>query len=258
MAGKLDPLAGLPIDDCSFRSICGTLYIAEYALKELNHSTVYAPYLRSSSPFARDLLGHIQQQTNHEDLDRTVQSHELWFIKSSFDEYKTALLAELGSLNSYFITQKGSHDTYSLLMYGESLFPSDIATKVPEAKFDCCEAAKCLAFEVPTACAFHVFRAVESVLRRYYASATEGKAAPKSRNLGVYLAAMKQKNFGNPKVLAALKQLIDLHRNPLIHPEAVITVDEALAIIGISSSLMTAMLAELPSAQLTTTMVPTP
>jgi hypothetical protein len=245
LATQLEPLATLPMHDTPYKEVWGWLFTSEQALREMHHGTLYAPYLRSSAPFAFDLLEKIQKLTSSDNLDRVVQGIDLWSISRSFEEYKTALLAELGSLNSYFITQKGSHDTYSLLMYGESLFPSDLVTKVPEARFDAKEAAKCLAFEVPTACAFHVFRATESVLRRYYSQVTGGKAQPKVRNIGVYINALKQTNCGDAKVLAALKQMADLHRNPLIHPEAAITIDEALAIVGIAASAMTTMLAEL-------------
>jgi hypothetical protein len=66
------------------------------------------------------------------------------------------------------------------------------------------------------------------------------------RNIGVYLNALKQAGKGDAKVLAALKQMTDLHRNPLIHPEAVLTLEEALSIMGVARSAIGAMLAELP------------
>lgn len=60
---------------------------------------------------------------------------------------------------------------------------------------------------------------------------------------------------GNSKVLSALKQMSDLHRNPLIHPDAVLIMDEALAVIGIARSATTLMLREIPSPPLNTTTV---
>ena len=146
----------------------------------------------------------------------------------------------------------------SLLAFGENLFPSDLASKVPEAIFDAKEAGKCLAYEVPTACGFHVFRVAESVLRKYYSHVTGGTAAPKVRSLGVYVAALKQMKKGDDKILAALKQMTDLHRNPLIHPETVLTVDESIAIIGIARSAITAMLADLPVVPPTTSLLAAP
>jgi hypothetical protein len=99
------------------------------------------------------------------------------------------LLADLGVLHSYFVTQKGGFDTISLLAYGENLFPPELASKVRDALFDAREAGKCLAFELPTACGFHIFRATESVLRKYYMQVTNSTIAPKVRNIGVYLNA---------------------------------------------------------------------
>jgi len=41
----------------------------------------------------------------------------------------------------------------------------DVPAKVPSALFDAREAGKCLAYELPTACGFHIFRATESATR---------------------------------------------------------------------------------------------
>jgi hypothetical protein len=256
LSNQLEPLGSLPMDETPYREIWGNLFVAEQAVMEMHQGSLYGPYLRSSGPFAVDLLNKIRKITSRDDFEGTVAGIDLWSVKRSFEEYKTTLLAELGSLNSYFITQKGSHDTFSLLMHGETLFPSDLTIKVPEARFDPSEAAKCLAFEVATACAFHVFRATESVLRRYYLHVTGGKAPPKVRNIGVYLHVLNRDNCGDPKVLAALKQMADLHRNPLIHPEAALTIEEALAIVGIAASAMTTMLSELQAVPPTTSTVP--
>ena len=78
--------------------------------------------------------------------------------------------------------------------------------------FDAQQAAKCLAYDVATACGFHAFRVTESVLRRYWTHETGGTAHPKVRTLGVYIAALMRAGAGDPKVLAALKQLNELHR----------------------------------------------
>jgi hypothetical protein len=58
---------------------------------------------------------------------------------------------------------------------------------------------------------------------------------------------MEDKKKGSPKVIAALKQIASLHRNPLIHPEDSLTVDQAVGLIGICVSAVNQMLAEMPS-----------
>jgi hypothetical protein len=163
------------------------------------------------------------------------------------------------------VTQKGPFDTQPLLWWGESLFPLELGSKVPEAIFDAKEAGKCLAYQLPSACGFHIFRAVESVLRKYYTHVTAGVAHPKVRALGVYVRALEafnekyEKNNpgkpapADPKILASLDQMTKLHRNPLIHPEVALTDEEAIAIIGVARSAVGAMLTVLPVPPATTT-----
>lgn len=185
-----------------------------------------------------------------------VPGWELFAIKTKYEEFKIAFQAELSSFNCYFVLQKGGFDTHTLLMWGENIFPADLRDKCPEALFDSQNAAKALAYELPTAVGFHLFRATECVLRRYYIQVTGGRAAPKVRNLGVYLNALKQSGFGDQKVLAVLKQLVDLHRNPLVHPEAVLSIDESIDLVGLCRSAVSAMLSELPRIEMTTETVP--
>jgi hypothetical protein len=258
--GELEALGKLPTDrDVPKAEIYFELLTGQYALQNLTQESVYSPYLRTSYQLAKELLDilAIVMQPPQSDLesqsDPNISSFLLWQIKTKYDQYRVALLSELGTLNSFFVTQKGAYDTTTLLNWGEAVFSSDLAKKVPEAIFDAKEAAKCIAYEVPTAAAFHVFRAVEATLRRYHSKVTNGAAPPKVRSIKVYVRALGTN--GDPKILATLTQLADLHRNPLIHPEAAITTDEAISIVGIGRSAIAAMLNVLPVAAQTTTNV---
>ena len=247
LANDIEPLASLPEQQTTYGEIWVRLAIAEQTIRNLVEGSLYSPYLRTSYAAAQELLNILRSQISKSfEQTRTIEPYETWAIRNSYSQYKIALLAELGALSSYFVTQKGGFDTVSLLAFGENLFPTDLGTKVPEAIFDAKEAGKCLAYEASTACGFHVFRITESVLRKYYSHVTGGAAAPKVRSLGVYVTALKKAGKGDEKILAALKQMTDLHRNPLIHPETILTVDEAIAIFGIARSAITAMLTVLP------------
>lgn len=248
LATNLEPLNTLPEQD--------SVAVAEGALKSFLHEGLYAPYLRTSSPLGHTLLGLLQSQTQNDSFDRKLNRYEIWQISSGYSQYRTVLLAELGSLDSYFVTQKGPYDSIALLAFGETLFPVDIAAKVQEAVFDCREAGRCLAYELPTAAGFHAFRATESVLRKYYLHVTGGMAPPKVRSIGVYVKALERAKKGDVRICAALNQLATLHRNPLIHPETVLTTDEAISIIGMARSVVTGMLNVLPIALPTTATAP--
>jgi len=224
------------------------LFRPQYALEALLQGSVFAPTLRSSRPLAAELLRLMHEFTNADvgKLTGNVLRNEIWAIRDAYGQFKTAFLAELGTFPAYFVTQKGDRDTLTLLDQPLRMFPDDLAAKVPEAKYDIAEAGKALCFEVATACGYHVFRATEAVLRRYYSHVTNGRAHPKVRNIMVYVNAMRQTKVGDERILAAIAQLSTLHRNPLAHPEVALSLDEAISLLGMARSVVTAMLMVLP------------
>ncbi|WP_298223160.1 hypothetical protein [Acidocella sp.] len=250
--GKIEAIDYLPSENTKFINVMNIIYDAHGAIYTLHRSSVFYPYLRSSWTLANEMISLLETQTQNHDFQRDIQFYEIHQLKTKATEYKIALTAEFGALDAYFVTRKAAYDTWALLNSGETLFPASLLTKAPEAAYDAREAAKCLAFETPTASGFHTFRATESVLRRYYHHVTGGNAPPKVRNIAVYINALRQAKVGDEKILSVLKQMSDLHRNPLIHPEAVLTMDEAVAIIGIAQSAVTSMLIVLPELPPTT------
>jgi hypothetical protein len=252
LSSRLDVLERLPKEDSKLNDLFIEIFGVQQALEEIN-SGLYAPYLRASFNYRVSLLNDIKSFFQPSfDPEKIIQGSQIISLSNQYSQCKAALLGELAVMDAYFVTQKGGFDTSSLLVWVENMFPRDLAAKVPEAVPDIKEGAKCLAYSLPTGAGFHVFRAVESVLRRYHASVTAGKSPPKMRNMGVYVKSLEKSGKGDPKVIAALGQMKDLHRNPVAHPEAILTEDEALAIFGIARSAMGPMLAALPVPDLTT------
>jgi hypothetical protein len=64
--------------------------------------------------------------------------------------------------------------------------------------------------------------------------------------MGDYLNEMNKRNVGDAKVKSALKDLKDLHRNPLIHPEDTLSMDEAVALMSGIYTVMVHMLKAMP------------
>jgi hypothetical protein len=127
------------------------------------------------------------------------------------------------------------------------MFPDDLGAKVPAAIGDAREAMKCIVYELPTAAGFHLHRANESVLRKYFDTVSNGATPPDNPNVGIYLKIMEDKKLGDEKVRAALRDLNKLHRNPLIHPELSLeNVDEAYALYCGVFAAMQAMLKAIP------------
>ncbi|MBI2187166.1 MAG: hypothetical protein HYU37_08605 [Acidobacteria bacterium] len=103
---------------------------------------------------------------------------------------------------------------------------------------------RCLAFEVPTAAAFHVMRATEGVLRKYHALTKGLPAGTKSPEWAQCINEIKAAG-GNPKVTGILGHIRDLHRNPTMHPQECLSIQEALSLFDVAKSAIVAMAAEI-------------
>ncbi|MBX4949454.1 hypothetical protein HJA95_07600 [Rhizobium binae] len=236
------------------REAWGYAYSASSQLDALVSQSLYKDSLVACR-FAADKLKQELGALIAPPFEGTVDPFGAWNLAEASKEFKTIFLAELATLPAFFVTSKRPLEREALLQAGETLMPEDLITKVPEAIHDAREAAICLAFDRCTASAFHLFRALEAVVRAYHRTVGLGAAPPKQRNLGVYIRALR--NCGaNPKAIAALEQLKDLHRNPIAHPEALITLEEALGIYGVVRSAVAAMLADIPGLPQNTRILP--
>ena len=109
------------------------------------------------------------------------------------------------------------------------------------------QSGRCLAFDVATASAFHIMRATESVIRKYYLQVCKPKSKKKLDNWGMYIAKLSQSQDPQVKeVVALLQQIKDRHRNLIMHPEIVLTPDEAFTLFEIAQSAIITMAGNLP------------
>lgn len=181
---------------------------------------------------------------------------DVYSVLNAMDNFEPVLKAELHAADAYFVSKKGGYDTLDLISQAEVLFPPDLPDKVPEAVRDIQEAGKSIAFELGTAAGFHILRANEAVLLRYWDAVTGRAPRPKNRNLGNYIKKLDELKAGDEKVRATLRQIKDLHRNTLVHPEDVLTTDEAINLLGIIRSAVSAMLKSIPAPLLLTSEEP--
>jgi len=179
-----------------------------------------------------------------DDPDREL-GYEHYTISQKVQEFVTVLNAELQTLNIYSVSQKGIYSTPELIEKAENIFTETVREIMPEqAKIDIRQAGRCLAFELATAAGFHILRAIEAVLVEYILELTGSHPKDSERNWGAYTRIL-DKNGGDKKVCSVLDQIRELHRNPTIHPEVVLGVDEALTLLGIAQSLIVAMTKEI-------------
>jgi hypothetical protein len=196
------------------------MYVARMMIANFLDGGVFSADLRSCRIHGTALIEALDKVISNTE-DRELSIFEIYPITNAFAQFRTAMLAEIGVLPSFFVTQKGGFHTITLLDQGEKLFPDDLHQKAPEAIFDIKQAAMSLAYELATAAGFHAFRATESVLRRYYTHVSGGQPLPKVRNIGVYIRGLRKANCGDETILASLEQLRRVckgHSQSLIMP----------------------------------------
>ena len=239
----------------------GRLLTAEHWVDTLINNSVYK--LPTSWPSGDALLKTIRRlQGEYENLPEDKQSEPIdwidyYLVESQSQAFQTVLAAELQLGMVYLVQPKGGYDLMQLTEQGMAIFPKALGQKVPEAISDAKEAARCIAFDLPTAAAFHLHRLHELVLRRYYDTVTNGKERPEKRNIGAYIDALKGAGFKDQKVFGALSGLKNFHRNPVLHPDDRLEdIEEAIALLGNINTVVIYMLKALPPEPLQLTAPP--
>jgi len=183
-----------------------------------------------------DLIGKIGKKEKLDAMDA-------FYLSDGLRQFETVLNAELAQMDTYYVSQKGCYSTPHLILQAEIMFPHTIREFMPQESIeDVRQGGRCLAFELATASGFHFLRATESILHKYYDVISGGQSRPKSRNMGTYIDALEKVPGIDEKVLSVLRQIKNLHRNPIMHPEAVLDMEEALTLLGIVQSAITTMI----------------
>jgi hypothetical protein len=102
-----------------------------------------------------------------------------------------------------------------------------------DAKDEFAECGKCLSLERYTGAGFHALRGVECVIRQYIVKLTGN--LPRKRDWGFYIETLRQ-NGADAKLIAVLENIRTLDRNPLMHPEDWLDVDDAIGIFTTSQT----------------------
>jgi len=181
-----------------------------------------------------------------EDGDKIVDGVKLYYLKESIEKLEVVLGADMPGISSYVVAQKGIYKTEDLIEHAhKQVSESALAIFSAQAKRDIDDAGRCLAFELSTAAAFHLWRAVETVMISYLEALT-GQAADevvKNRNWGACIKALVAAS-ANDKITQFLQHIKDQYRNPISHPEENVGLDEARRLFSVAVSSMEQMAAE--------------
>ena len=133
-----------------------------------------------------------------------------------------------------FILESRKYDVEKLLYNVESLMHDGTFSKLTElAKIDVASAGKALAFDMPTASAFHILRASEDALREFYEKRVKRNRIDEPRNWGSITQHLKKISKPLPKELMdQLDHVRENFRNRTQHPDRNYSMDEAEALFA--------------------------
>jgi hypothetical protein len=153
-------------------------------------------------------------------------------LQTEIEKFRLTLEAEIRGFEAYVLTPKRI-DVRRLIAEVPTLFAPGTFLLLPTiATLDLNEAGKCIAFERPTAAAFHLLRATESVLREVYLRTIKRNRV--SLMWGPMIQHLKSRRLlkGDESLLNNLDDIRLYFRNPTQHPEKVYDIEEVQDLWG--------------------------
>ena len=187
----------------------------------------------------RDRRGNFTPESSQlvSDDTTTVTYYQAYSLETAVTEFKAVLSAELQALDTYFISQKGTYSTPDLIEHAENIFPKNIRNALPaQAVKDIREAGRCLALDTPTAAGFHIIRAIEAVMADYYLLVVGKQTPTRMRNWSIYIKKLNKSPKVDKRVTAFLDHIRENYRNPITHPEVMLTADDVEVLLGVATS----------------------
>src|ERR1700730_3510083 len=211
-------------------------WIATLALKNLDSESHAEVPLKKCLPEANKLINELLKITTAEKPRTDLEVADMLTIRWAAEKFEASLEIELRDVDTFYVRPVGIYSTSALLTRAEEMFGENRHLLPDVTIKQIKEAGKCLAFSLGSAAAFHLFSALEYVLREYYDKLSGGAPPPKNPSMGAYLGELSKLPGVEKKLLAALWQVKDLHRNPAIHFETLLEIGEALTLVGMIHS----------------------
>jgi hypothetical protein len=213
----------------------------EWITKFLGETEEYKSALKDSRASAVAFLGIVQTliPAMYPDPERVFTQPEVSALINNREELEKNFEREYRNLSVFTVTPKGLYDTRLLIEKGEEKFLGHTRSVFTERViYDLRQSGRCLAFEVPTAMAFHVMRAAESLIKAYYEVLAGSPWPYAQRDWGKYIAELEKLPNINTVITGRLKEIKNLNRNPLIHPEDVVSMEEAPIIFDLCNGVI--------------------
>jgi hypothetical protein len=167
-------------------------------------------------------------------------------IESATLFFNTTLGNEMMELPLFCVEKKGSYSLSALIMGAGNEQPAVVKAKAPITVTDeLSRSGVCLAYSCPTASAFHALRALELLVTELISKLNLPPAPLNRCNWGEYIQILRNGNA--PKEVTDLLQIIkDNYRNPIMHPDDTLDIEQATSLFGICQSALEVICRHIP------------
>lgn len=189
-----------------------------------------------------DIKHDLKKLAKHDPIGKSIRAS----LETEITSLERIIFSESISKNIYIVPERRYNGEY-LSKNPENLLKAGIFEKLPEiAKYDFISSCRCLAFGESTACAFHILRATEDVLKAYYFMYKKTKRLTKPM-WGPMTTELRNKKKPRPSdtILNSLDVVRTSYRNPTQHPEITYDLDSCQDLFGVCLDLINKMAAEL-------------
>ena len=169
--------------------------------------------------------------------DAIVTSETIARFHAELEEFEEAFMRDCRQLNVFTVTPKGLYSTRALIERPETKFPANLLAVMPQKTIqDLQEAGRCLAFDRPTACAFHICRATEALMLAYYEKLAKKPWPFAKRDWNIYNDHLAKE--GAPQTITNRLAEIRTDRNAYAHPDITVPLDEGPIVYDLCTGVM--------------------
>ncbi len=199
---------------------------------------------------AKGLLDFINSTLRNSDhtykMSHVLSQPEIVGIFQRRKQFEEDFKRECRNIDVFTVLPKGMYNTRALIETAENKFPEEIRKIfTPQIIYDLNQAGRCLAFDAPTACAFHILRGTESLILIYYEALADKPWPHAQRDWGKYIMELDKLPNVKKIITTRLTEIQKFDRNPYIHPEVNITLERAPVIFELCSGVMHLMAEEI-------------
>lgn len=219
----------------------------EWLIAFINETAEYEDSLHDSRASVQGLLDSLSVifALPQSDWKRPLAQAEYIELSNGKDSFEKNFERERHNVDIFVVLPKGVYSTRLLIEKPQNKFPEEVRSVFSDLMlYDLSQAGRCLAFEIPTAVAFHTFRATEEMMLLYYKTLAKQDWPYNQHDWGRYITELNALSKVSRDVTTRLEEIRKFERNPSIHPDAIVSLNRAPILFELCSGVIYTMAEE--------------